>query len=101
MANDHHKDSADFARLAQSELARRSGNHSRGVKQAPFVVLTGVQMPALLVEIGFITNADDAGMLRGSSGREAVVDALAAAVVEFGRRYDARRGRVAVPASGG
>ncbi len=100
MANDHHQDSAVFARLVQAELARRSGNHSRGVKQAPFVVLTGVQMPALLVEIGFITNADDARLLRGSGGRDAVVDALVAAVVEFGRRYDARRGRAAAPASG-
>jgi N-acetylmuramoyl-L-alanine amidase len=64
---------------------------SRGVKQALFVVLTGVQMPAALVEIGFVTSEADARALSGS-GRRELVSALERAVREFGRRYDARRG---------
>jgi N-acetylmuramoyl-L-alanine amidase len=65
---------------------------SRGVKQAMFVVLSGVQMPAALVEIGFVTHAGDERVITGTTGRAAIVAALEQAVVSFGRRYDARRG---------
>jgi len=62
------------------------------VKQAPFVVLMGVQMPAALVEIGFLTNPADERSLRSSAERDRLADGLAGAVVEFAERYDARRG---------
>jgi N-acetylmuramoyl-L-alanine amidase len=92
MASDHLKESNEFARLAQRGLAGDAANHSRGVKQAPFVVLQGVQMPSSLVEIGFVTNPAEAGRLRSSSGRDRIAAALAEAVLEFGRRFEARRG---------
>jgi N-acetylmuramoyl-L-alanine amidase len=85
-------ESNEFARLAQMGLAGNGGNHSRGVKQAPFVVLQGVQMPSSLVEIGFVTNGEEARRLRSSSVRDEIAAALAEAVLEFGRRYDARHG---------
>jgi N-acetylmuramoyl-L-alanine amidase len=86
------EEASDFAKLAQRELDRVDSVHSRGVKQAPFVVLMGVQMPASLVEVGFLTNRDDEGALGTARRREALATALARAVDEFGRRYDARRG---------
>jgi N-acetylmuramoyl-L-alanine amidase len=92
IATEHVSDSSDFARLAQSRLATVEGLPSRGVKQAPFVVLMGVQMPAALVEIGFLTNRDEARSLSSSKTRHEMALALAEAVLEFGRRYDARRG---------
>lgn len=82
----------DFAKLAQRELGEVDSVPSRGVKQAPFVVLMGVQMPACLVEVGFLTNRADEGALGTPRRRAALADALARAVDEFGRRYDARRG---------
>jgi N-acetylmuramoyl-L-alanine amidase len=91
MTNEHMEESNEFARLAQSALTG-DAVVARGVKQAPFVVLEGVQMPAALVEIGFLTNRLDEGLLRGSSERERIVSALVSAALEFGRRYDARRG---------
>ena len=69
-----------------------SRSRSRGVKQAPFVVLMGVQMPASLVEIGFLTNPDEAKGLKKEGRRNAIAAALADAVIDFGKRYDARRG---------
>ena len=90
IASDYLKESNEFARLAQRHLAGNEANHSRGVKQAPFVVLQGVQMPSSLVEIGFITNPGEAKRLRIS--RDRIAAALAGAVLEFGRRFDARRG---------
>jgi N-acetylmuramoyl-L-alanine amidase len=85
-------DSDEIARLAHARLAAIDPVPSRGVKQAPFVVLMGVRMPAVLVEIGFMTNPTEALSL-GTPVRQAqIADAIADAVLEFGRRYDARRG---------
>jgi N-acetylmuramoyl-L-alanine amidase len=92
IATEHLSESQEFAGLAQGRLAALAPESSRGVKQAPFVVLSGVSMPASLVEIGFITNPADERAMRSRKGRSAVVAALADAVAEFGRRHDARRG---------
>ena len=100
IANEHLHESQALAGLAQGRLTRIDPASSRGVKQAPFVVLSGVQMPATLVEIGFITNAGDEKQLRSGGGRKAIVAALSEAVLEYGRRYDARRGVAPVPANG-
>ncbi len=93
-ANDYMKESDEFARLAQAELAHAGSTPSRGVKQAHFVVLRLVQMPSSLIEIGFLSNATDERSLRRSESRDAIADALARAVLQFGKRYDARRGVV-------
>jgi N-acetylmuramoyl-L-alanine amidase len=89
IATEHLVESQEFARLVQGKLAN---SRSRGVKQAPFVVLMGVQMPAVLVEIGFLTNAADERDLRSSTERDRLADGLLGAVGEFAERYDARRG---------
>ena len=91
MSTEHLAESQEFARLAQRELAGLEPTHSRGVKQAPFVVLMAVQMPASLVEVGFLTNREEARQLGQERHREALVEALARAVEDFGRRYDAQR----------
>jgi N-acetylmuramoyl-L-alanine amidase len=88
----HLQESSEFAKIAQNFLASVDRAPSRGVKQAPFVVLMGVQMPASLVEIGFLTNPEDEKFLRRPRQREDLADALADAVMAFAKRYDARRG---------
>lgn len=92
MSSEHLQESNAFARMAQTRLSGIDAEMSRGVKQAPFVVLTGVQMPGSLIEIGFITNEADERMLRSGRGRDAIATALARAVLEYGRRHDARVG---------
>jgi N-acetylmuramoyl-L-alanine amidase len=92
ISTEHLDESSAFAQRVQQELARMPVR-SRGVKQALFVVLSGVQMPAALVEIGFVTHRGDEGVMNGTSGRKAIVEALEKAVIEFGERYDARRGQ--------
>ena len=98
MENEHLTESSDFARSAQLRLATLDSGPSRGVKQAPFVVLAGVQMPAALVEIGFVTHAADEQELRSAKRRAAIAAVLAEAVFEHARRHDAQRG--VVPAAG-
>lgn len=97
MVNEHMTESNEFARMAQQALSLRDSIRSRGVKQAPFHVLMGVRMPACLVEIGFLSNAQDALDLARERRREEIADALAVSIVRFGERYDARRGVVDRP----
>jgi len=91
MENEHLSESSTFARMAETALGNRDPR-SRGVKQAPFVVLVGLQMPASLVELGFITNARDEARLRSREGREKMARELASAVFDYARRHDALRG---------
>jgi len=49
---------------------------NRGVKQAPFVVLTGAKMPAVLSEISFVSNASDESLLLESDQRQRVAEGL-------------------------
>ncbi len=85
-------DSQEFARIAQREVARAGVTRSRGVKQAPFVVLMGVRMPAVLVEVGFITNPQDEKALRKAAERERIAAGLARAIAAFRARQDERSG---------
>lgn len=96
IATEDLRESSEFAGLVQAELAGLEGLRSRGVKQALFVVLSGVQMPAALVEVGFITNPGDERALSSRAGKVRIAKALERAVVAFGRRYDARRGEATV-----
>ena len=100
IANEHLSESSAFARMAHASLASGGSRSSRGVKQAPFVVLVGLQMPASLVEVGFITNAQDEARLRSREGRDEIAKELAGAILDYGRRYDALRG-VEGPTAGG
>jgi len=100
LATEHLADAQEFARMTQRRLATAEASRSRGVKQAPFVVLMGVEMPAVLVEVGFLTNTKEAGRLGGASERERLASGLAAAVAAFRSRQDARLG-VADAAAGG
>ncbi len=75
------EESREFASRLQTSLIATSArvNHdakNRGTKKAPFVVLIGAQMPAVLVEIGFITNSQDASMMRRGEYRQRIAEAL-------------------------
>lgn len=50
------EESQRFARMIQESLNKTLGISNRGVKQAPFRVLMGANMPAVLVEVGFLNN---------------------------------------------
>ena len=70
-----------FAEDIQNALASRlqlvsRGETNRGVKRAPFVVLTGANMPAVLSEISFISNASDESLLLDSNQRQRVAESL-------------------------
>ena len=59
------------------------GLKNRGVKKAPFVVLIGANMPSILAEISFVTNAQDAGQLREPEYRQRVAESLYRGVARY------------------
>jgi len=54
-----------------------------GVKQAPFVVLIGAAMPSVLAEISFVTNKPEGQLLKSSTYRQQIAEALLDAVVRY------------------
>ncbi|MDQ3171876.1 MAG: N-acetylmuramoyl-L-alanine amidase [Acidobacteriota bacterium] len=81
-------ESRDLATAVQSSLYRRLQKHNastrnRGVKQAPFVVLIGAEMPSVLAEVSFITNRNEAALLRTVAYRQQIARSLFDAVVKY------------------
>jgi len=56
---------------------------NRGVKQAPFVVLVGGTMPSILVEVAFLSNAEDEKLLKSPQGRQGAAEALFSGVSKY------------------
>lgn len=87
-------ESARFAVAIQEEMNAATGVVNRGVKQAPFKVLVGATMPAALVEIGFISNAEEEARLQTAEFQTTVVDAITRAVQRYKTDYETRIGLI-------
>lgn len=81
--NQYLAESSALAERVQEHLNTLTGTRDRGVRQAQFRVLMGATMPAILVEVGFISNAEEETRFRGLSYRRQVVQAISNAVREF------------------
>lgn len=81
------EESRDFAGQIQSSLVGHLGKnyavHNLGVKQAPFYVLIGAQMPSILAEISFISNEQESGQLARTSYRQLIAEGLAGGVRNY------------------
>ena len=78
-------ESRDFATRVQHEMVDRlratnKTVKSLGVKQAPFVVLIGASMPSVLAEISFLTNVQEAKLLKSGAYRQRIAEALFSAI---------------------
>ena len=81
-------ESRDFAaQIQRAMIARlRSSNKSLkdlGVKQAPFIVLIGATMPSVLAEVSFVTNPQEAKLLKGNVYRQRIAEALFNAIRKY------------------
>ena len=88
----HLAESQRFATLVQEELNVTLGLRDRGVKQAPFRVLMGATMPAVLVELGFISNPSEEIRLRDPLYKKKLVDSLFRAIRRFKTQIEASQG---------
>jgi N-acetylmuramoyl-L-alanine amidase len=85
---EHLRISSEVATVIQRNLANLGVN--RGVKQAPFVVLVGVNMPAALVELGFLTHPDEERRRGRLKHQTAMADAIVAAVASHFETHNRR-----------
>lgn len=81
--------SSRLAYAIHERLVERLGAEDRGVKQAPFYVLAGARMPAVLLEVGFISHADEARRLEARDYQERIAEAVAEGIRAF--RAETRR----------
>jgi N-acetylmuramoyl-L-alanine amidase len=86
--NNKLQESRELATFVQSSLLRGMGRQNKairdlGVKQAPFVVLIGADMPSVLAEISFITNKNEASLLKQSGFRDRIAQALCDAILKY------------------
>jgi N-acetylmuramoyl-L-alanine amidase len=81
-------ESRDFAGSVQTSLYTRLQKTNKtvrnlGVKQAPFMVLVGATMPSILAEISFITNRQEALLLKTDKYKQQIAEALLAGVLRY------------------
>ena len=81
-------ESRELASIVQTHLVRKLRAQNRsvrdlGVKQAPFVVLIGAQMPSVLAEISFVTNRAEAALLKQAAYRQQIAQALYDGIVKY------------------
>ena len=83
-AQDRHVDqSAALARMVEAALREHVPMSARPLQQGPFRVLVGANMPAVLVEMGFLTNAGQEQQLTSDGFQAGVAGALSDAIVRF------------------
>ncbi len=95
---DHQHWSSLLAEGIQSELEDIHPGPNRGVKQGPFAVITNALMPAVLVEVGFISNREEERVLSRGEFQRGAAAALAQGIRDFFVRYPPGQG-VAVQGS--
>lgn len=84
LAQTHHlAESQRLAGIIQEELNLTLSLRNRGVKQAPFRVLMGAAMPAVLVELGFLTDTQEEQRLNDPDYRSQLADTLVRAIVRY------------------
>ena len=84
---DHQHWSSLLAEGIQVELEAVHPGPNRGVKQGPFAVITNALMPAVLVELGFVSNREEERVLSQGEFQSDVARALANAIRQFYQRY--------------
>jgi N-acetylmuramoyl-L-alanine amidase len=82
---DESRDFATYIQRAMVERLRLTNKTTKdlGVRQAPFVVLIGAAMPSVLAEISFVTNPQEARLLKSSAFRQRIAEALFTAIKKY------------------
>jgi N-acetylmuramoyl-L-alanine amidase len=84
------QESSRLAEVMQDSMTRSLHIPNRGVKQAGFYVLGGAAMPAILIEVGFVTNPREERRLKDSKYRDEIARAIFSGLAEYKKRYDLR-----------
>jgi len=91
-----HHESSKLAEVVHASMLGSAGRESRGVKQAHFTVLVGATMPAVLVEVGFITNPGEERLLTSSKDQTRIAEAIADGILNFRDIVTRKRGYIEI-----
>ena len=87
------RESSELAEVIQDNMNDTLGIANRGIKQAPFKVLMGATMPAVLVEVAFITNADEERRLRDPAFKDRLAQSIHDSIARYHQKYMKQRRR--------
>jgi N-acetylmuramoyl-L-alanine amidase len=87
MQEEYLENSISLASKIQDQFTSGLNRKSRGVKQAPFMVLHKAYMPRVLIETGFISNPKDGALLDSEEGQMQVAEAIANAIISYKKEY--------------
>ena len=76
MQNTYLQQSLKIAEEVEKEFSTRANRKSRGVKQAPFYVISRTNMPSILIECGFLTNPKEEEYLHSEIGQDYIASAI-------------------------
>ncbi|MGL5893968.1 MAG: N-acetylmuramoyl-L-alanine amidase family protein [Bacteroidales bacterium] len=96
MQDNYMSQSIEMASFIQDQFKSTAKRGDRGVRQAPFLVLRNTGMPSVLVELGFITNAEEERYLLSESGQNNLAQSIYKAFVAFKSDYDKKSGKVVI-----
>jgi N-acetylmuramoyl-L-alanine amidase len=82
--------SIEFADMVQRQFRERAQRNDRGVKQERFIVLWRTTMPSVLIETGFITNANEEKYLMSDEGQEYLASAIYRAFRDYKRSIESK-----------
>lgn len=88
MQNAYFEQSINMASLVQNQFAKGPITKSRGIKQAPLMVLWRSTMPSVLIELGFLSNSADRKILTDKEQRDVISDRIFKAFCQFKSQYD-------------
>ena len=80
---ENRRESIELAHAISQAVARHLGMKLLGVKGAPFVVLKGARMPAVLVEVGYLSNRGGERKLKDPEYRQKMAVAIAEGIMHF------------------
>ena len=83
LGNQHDADNIRLAWCVHRRLVAATGRKDRGIRRARFAVLREAPVPAVLVEVGFLSNDADAGFLTTVLGREKAAIGLCRGIMDF------------------
>ena len=72
-----------MAHYVQSNLSSGANRRDRGVRQAGFLVLNATSMPSVLVELGYISNSEEAKFLASASGQKKLSECISRAFASY------------------
>jgi len=87
MKNAYRDQSIKLASLVESEYVK-SDRESRGVKELSLAVLARAGMPAILTEVGFISNPNEERYLNSAAGQETIVSNLLKAIKNYKQQVE-------------